>query len=114
MSGPKCLRCGATMEFYLRDTLQLGHEGELGGRIFARSLDVEVYACPKCGKMEFFRPGFFREDAPEENEADELPPEAESAIVGVSREGIPQVRCPACGRKHDFDYPKCPWCDFER
>lgn len=23
---------------------------------------------------------------------------------------LPQKTCPACGRKYDFDYPKCPHC----
>ena len=44
---------------------------------------------------------------------DDLPPEAEQGIVGVSMDGIPQVRCPRCGRRHDFDYPKCPYCENE-
>lgn len=23
---------------------------------------------------------------------------------------LAQVKCPSCGKKHDFDYPKCPYC----
>ena len=25
-------------------------------------------------------------------------------------EGISQIACPACGDRHDMDYPKCPTC----
>ena len=46
-------------------------------------------------------------------ELDELPPDAEQNIIGVSMEGIPQVRCPACGHRHDFDYPRCPKCEYQ-
>lgn len=21
--------------------------------------------------------------------------------------------CPKCGKKHDFDYPQCPYCDYD-
>ena len=26
---------------------------------------------------------------------------------------LPQRHCPQCGKDHDFDYPKCPYCDFD-
>ena len=26
---------------------------------------------------------------------------------------VPQIVCPRCGNKHDFDYPKCPNCKHE-
>lgn len=26
-------------------------------------------------------------------------------------EALPQRKCPKCGKEHDFDYPKCPFCD---
>lgn len=26
---------------------------------------------------------------------------------------LPQKECPACGKKHDFDYPKCPYCGHD-
>ena len=26
---------------------------------------------------------------------------------------IPQVICPKCGKEHDFDYPKCPKCNYK-
>ena len=30
----------------------------------------------------------------------------------VPNEELPQKKCPKCGKAHDFDYPKCPFCDF--
>lgn len=30
----------------------------------------------------------------------------------VLSEELPQKKCPKCGKAHDFDYPKCPFCDF--
>ena len=24
-----------------------------------------------------------------------------------------EEKCPKCGRSHDFDFPKCPYCDFD-
>ena len=31
----------------------------------------------------------------------------------VPEETLPQKRCPRCGENHDFDYPKCPYCDHD-
>ncbi len=28
-------------------------------------------------------------------------------------EGLPQKTCPRCGKEHDFDYPKCPHCQYD-
>ena len=25
---------------------------------------------------------------------------------------IPQKTCPGCNKNHDFNYPKCPYCDY--
>ena len=74
------------MEFAGREQLQLGKTGWILGdlpNLLAGALDLEVYACPACGKIEFFIP---------------------------SEEELPQRKCPVCGRQHDFDYPKCPHC----
>ena len=27
---------------------------------------------------------------------------------------IAQIPCPSCGKKHDMDYPKCPYCNHRR
>ena len=39
-----------------------------------------------------------------------IPMHKQDAIVDDS---LPQRQCPQCGKQHDFDYPKCPHCDFD-
>ncbi len=31
----------------------------------------------------------------------------------VPDETLPQKQCPHCGKNHDFDYPKCPYCGHD-
>lgn len=26
---------------------------------------------------------------------------------------LPQKTCPKCGKQHDFDYPRCPYCQYD-
>lgn len=110
----ECLRCGAAMKFLKQEKIQLGQTGYFLGdwpNLLAGALEVEIYGCCHCGKVEFFMPGIPETEYEEPDmELDQLPPDTEQNIVGVSRSGIPQVRCPACGQNHDFDYPKCPYC----
>jgi DNA polymerase III alpha subunit (gram-positive type) len=56
--------------------------------IFAGSMLVEIYVCNDCGKVEFY------------------------TETGDDTETLPQKNCPKCDRKHDFDYPKCPFCKY--
>ena len=89
----KCLRCGQPMEFLQREHLQLGRTGWILGdldNLLAGGLDVDILACPGCGKLEFFRGGFSEAEAPEEK--------------------IARIRCPGCGRSYEMDSPKCPFC----
>ena len=47
-----CLRCGAGMNFLCREKMQLGQTGWLLGdlpNLVAGAMEVEIYACPKCG-----------------------------------------------------------------
>lgn len=88
----KCLRCDKKMRYIMTENIQLGKQGFFFGEwthLLAGGLEVEIYTCPECGKIEFFQ-------------------------SGVPEEGLPQVTCPNCGKEHDFDYPKCPHCKFER
>lgn len=92
-----CLRCGETMRALGQEELQLGKAGLLLGSLpnaLAGAIRVSVCECPRCGKLEFFR-------VPEAQEA----PEAS---------GTPQVICPRCGCRHDFDWPRCPNCGHPR
>ena len=85
----ECLRCGRQMNHIGREKLQLGQTGWILGdlpNLLAGAIEVDIYSCPKCKKLEFF--------LSENEEYDELP----------------QKQCPKCGKWHDFDYPKCPVC----
>ena len=55
-----CLRCGTGMQFIRREKFQLGQTGWMLGdlpNLFAGAMEIEIYVCPKCGKLEFFQPG---------------------------------------------------------
>ena len=83
-----CLRCGAEMHYLKREKIQLGETGWILGdlpNLFAGAIAVDIYACPDCGKIEFFS-------------------------AQAAEEELPKKQCPRCGNRHDFDYPKCPVC----
>ena len=85
-----CLRCGSGMTYIKTEKLQLGQTGWLLGdlpNLLAGAMEVEIYTCPKCRKIEFF--------------------------LADDEEGLPQTQCPRCGKRHDFDYPKCPFCKYD-
>ena len=91
-----CLRCDVPMEFVKRENVQLGKTGFFSGdwsNLWAGALDVAIFTCPQCGKLELFR-GDLYDDA-----------ETDSAV-----DGIAQTTCPTCGTRHDLDDPRCPRC----
>ena len=74
------------------EKLQFGQTSWIFGdlpNLLAGAMDVAIYNCPKCRKLEFYLA-----DTEEEAEA------------------LPQKQCPNCGKQHDFDYPKCPFCKY--
>ena len=53
----QCLRCQAEMEQLSDAEIQLGHQSFLLGslsNLLSGSLDVKIYVCPDCKKLEFF------------------------------------------------------------
>jgi len=93
-----CLRCEAEMFYGGREKLQLGKTGWVLGdlpNLLAGALEVDIYVCPKCGKLEFFTA--YEEEPPNRYRDEELP----------------EKQCPQCGLSIDFDYPKCPCCGHE-
>lgn len=54
----KCLRCESEMVLKCTEKIQLGEAGLFGNwnNVFAGALEVEIYICDKCGKVEFFYP----------------------------------------------------------
>lgn len=90
-----CFRCGATMDGPVREKIQLGEQGLFSNHwahLMAGALIVDLYHCPKCGKLEMFAPQGEREQ---------------------SDDSLPQIECSGCGLSIDFDYPKCPCCGFD-
>lgn len=106
-----CLRCGAGMRFIRREKFQLDQTGWVLGdlpNLFAGAMEIEIYVCPKCGKLEFFQPGSdkFAGTADEaKTGSGYLPPDAP--------DGLPRKKCPVCGAVLDFDYGRCPYCEHE-
>lgn len=89
----KCLRCGGMMKYIKSQKLQLGEAGWILGdlsNLLSGALKVDIYICNQCGKIEFFQT---------ESESDS--------------EDVPQKECPCCGKFHDFDCPKCPFCNYD-
>ena len=87
-----CLRCNTEIKFLSKEKLQLGKTGWLLGdlpNLVAGALEVDIYRCPTCKRLEFF--------AADESEGNDLS----------------QRTCPSCGTVHDFDYPKCPKCKHD-
>lgn len=83
-----CLRCSKEMKYSGTRKIQLGETGWVLGdlpNLIAGALEVDIYSCAKCGKIEFYHTEY------QQNE-------------------VTQITCPKCGKKHDFDYPKCPFC----
>ena len=85
-----CLRCGAGMRFIGRDKFQRRPDLFLSDLTFALAggMEVDIYSCPTCGKLELFQP-----EAPSD--------------------GLAQKQCPVCGAVIDFDYGRCPRCRHE-
>lgn len=93
-----CLRCGNLMQFVKSEKLQLGQTGWFWGDIpnlMAGSLETDIYICDECGKIEFYQTKLDHENL--EDQEDQ----------------IAQIKCPNCGKTHDIDYPKCPFCKYD-
>lgn len=81
------------MQYLSREKLQLGKTGWVLGdlpNLLSGALEVQIFVCPKCRKLEFFL--------------------AENEMLD---DETPKKTCPECGTVHDFDYPKCPKCKHE-
>ncbi len=93
MRDLKCLRCQEPMRYIKSEKLQLGQTGWFLGdlpNLLSGAMEVEIYACPACGKLELYQ-----------------------STKTAAEKDLPQVKCPKCGKTHDFDYPKCPFCKFQ-
>ena len=122
MRKTKCLRCDARMKFGMQQKFQLGQTSFLLGdwpNLMAGSLELEVWFCPKCGKVEFFVPGSTQNlpvkqpEPAQTEEFDYVGSMVNEGIDALSKDGMPQKKCPTCGKEHDFDYPRCPYCKHD-
>ena len=122
MRKTKCLRCDARMKFGMQQKFQMGQTSFLLGdwpNLMAGALELEVWFCPKCGKVEFFVPGSTQNlpvkqpEPAQTEEFDYVGSMVNEGIDAVSKDGMPQKKCPTCGREHDFDYPHCPYCKHD-
>ena len=121
MRKRKCLRCDAAMKFGMQQKFQLGKTSFLLGdwpNLMAGALELEVWVCPTCGKVEFVVPGsselpLKQEEPAQTEEFDYVGSMVNEGIDAVSKDGMPQKKCPTCGREHDFDYPRCPYCKHD-
>ena len=108
--SPDCLRCGTRMNYLGDRKLQLGQTGWVLGdlpNLLAGSMELALYSCPSCGKVEFFQ-------ADGDGAVGKEATGYEAAVDKYGSDGLPQVRCPRCGKIHDVDYPKCPFCKYDR
>lgn len=89
----RCPACGGEMECKLRN-FSIGADGG-GGllTLLADTYEVDLYACPHCGKVDLFTAGF----QPAEEKPAPPPPEEEA------------VTCPVCGARHS-PLIGCPNC----
>lgn len=98
-----CLRCNQKMKYMMTERLQLGQTGWILGdlsNLLSGALEVDIYSCSECGKIEFFVAHFLKET--EEIKEQEV----------VKEEVEQQKKCPVCGRLHDVDVSQCPFCQF--
>lgn len=82
------------MNYTRTEKLQFGQTGWILGdlpNLLAGAMEVDVYSCHECGKLEFYM----------------------SDQTEKTNEELPQKQCPKCKKMHDFDYPKCPFCKFD-
>lgn len=96
----KCLRCHADMVYVRTEKFQLGETGWFFGdlsNLLAGSMELSLYSCPQCGKVEFFQA------LDEETDDDD-----------GTEDRIAQTTCPFCGKQFDMDYPRCPFCKHEK
>ena len=122
MRKTKCLRCDARMKFGMQQKFQMGQTSFLLGdwpNLMAGALELEVWFCPKCGKVEFFVPGSTQNlpvkqpEPVQTEEFDYVGSMVNEGIDAISKDGMPQKKCPTCGKEHDFDYPRCPYCKHD-
>ena len=91
-SEDKCLRCNGNMQCAGSQFIQLGKTSAWfgsWGNLLAGALEVNVYVCSECGKIEFYQYDDSKRDIPKE---------------------LPNEKCPKCGEEHNTGLAMCPKC----
>ena len=94
----RCGNCGHVMKFVKAEQVQLGKTSFLWGdwpNLLAGALNVEIWSCPNCRKLDFYWSG------------------GEDDTDWEDKDHMAQTTCPACGHVHDLDDPKCPGCGLK-
>ena len=63
-----CLRCGHEMNHIKTEKLQFGQTGWILGdlpNLLAGAMEVDIYTCPNCGKLEFYLAEEAEEELPQ-------------------------------------------------
>ena len=97
----QCLRCSG-------DMISFGQ----WSNFMNQALDVQIYICKQCGKLEIFN---LHVDDPELDifDTDSFIPPINNSGFNPNIDNIEQKLCPSCGKLHDIDYPKCPYCEYK-
>lgn len=102
-TGKICPACGAVLERKL-ENFSIGADGG-GGlmTLLADHYEVDLYACPQCGKVELYTAGFVPPSAAEQSGRDEQEAQAIQETIPAHSD-----------EKHSFRFPwqkeeKAPW-----
>lgn len=90
ISKNQCLRCNGSMHCIGIESIQLGQTEVLSGtlsNIPSRALEVEIYICMTCGKVEFYAGG-----------------------TEYGTDTITQMNHTNCGQDQGMKYQKCSQC----
>ena len=93
----RCGNCGHDMEYVKTEHMQLGKYSGIFGNWpnwIAGALNVEIWSCPNCRKLDFYWSGPSEDDFEYQEDGNHMA----------------RTTCPACGHVHDLDDPKCPLC----
>ena len=105
-----CSQCGTELAVWMKKVYLDLQEGQILN--IPNRIPVDVYSCPACGKLEFFRANF----SPKEKKRAPAEPDPDPVdTTGYYEPGSgPDVKCPVCGKEHPADDPFCPLCGTRR
>lgn len=109
-TGKICSACGATLECRLRNFF-IGQDGYGGlSSLGLPSYEVDLFSCPRCGKIELYDAQFSSQFIPEEE------PEEPVTCPVCGTKHSPRIGCPSCAARMaaSGQRPKPPKTDSSR